>query len=269
MRMLKVWAVILGFLMFLFGYRRKILRKNWKQLICGRVIQKYGFYKFLWNYYYWFSLILLESVKGYSMSFEQLSKYVMWVGDDKVREVLARGQSAVLLLSHFNNWEWLSSLLPSFFQCEVYAVYKPFKNPYIDKYVLRDRENHGMHLFALKQIREMVKKALKGPSLMIFLADQRPPRSDFSRAVWVEFCKKNTAFAHGPESIVEKFSLPVFYVQILREGDKYRFTFIELHGDAHGIITPDITRKYVHMLEEDIKLQPTHYIWSHDRWKFQ
>ncbi|MCX7697070.1 MAG: lysophospholipid acyltransferase family protein [Bacteroidales bacterium] len=266
--MLRLWARTLGVLMFLSCYRRKVLRKNWKQIVKNEKI-KISFLRFSWDYYYRFSLILLESVKGYSMSFEQISHHIIWKGDSKVREVLANGQSAILLLSHFNNWEWLSSFLPSFFQCKVYAVYKPFKNPYFDNFVHHQRESHGMKLYSLKEVKEMIIKALKEPSLMVFLADQRPTRSEFSRAIWVDFFQKKTAFAHGPENIAKKFHLPLFYVRILRKETKYYYEFIELSKSSTIDVTHGLTRTYVRMLEEDISLQPTHYFWSHDRWKFQ
>jgi len=262
---LNVLAFLLGKLMQFVGYRKSIIDKNLH--IAFPHFSEKDKKHIISSFYQYFSKVLLESLKGYICSRKRLKKRYVLKNPELIQSHIDQGKSVVILMAHINNWEWNSSVLPEYFQVPLFALYKPFKNRIIDQWIHRRREKKGMQLYAIEQVGMMVRKSLQMPSVMIFLSDQRPARTEFHHAVWVSFFNVRTPFPQGAQVIAHKFHLPVFYARV-KEVKKgiYLCEFVPIKYEAGT--TNDVMVSYVSMLEEDIKAQPANYMWSHDRWKY-
>ena len=49
----------------------------------------------------------------------------------------------------------------------------------------------------------------------------------------------------------------------------YKYEFELLTKDANTLPEGELTRKYIKCVEENIRLNPSNYLWSHRRWKHE
>ena len=184
------------FMYYVLRYRRKIVYSNLensfpeKEEIEIKEIAR-AFYRNL-------SDILVESVKGYSMSQESFRKRYKIENFEFVAQYLKKGRTVIALASHYGNWEWGIEAVAPVFQQKVVALYKPVSNIYIDQYLKEKRRKGGMSLVPITDTRETFEESVKNPTLFIMAADQNPGR--VSKAIWVPFLNRETACIQGPES---------------------------------------------------------------------
>ena len=68
--------------------------------------------------------------------------------------------------------------------------------------------------------------------------------------------------------IANSYNLPVIYYTVhkIKRG-YYELEFKLLCAEPHTLPYGELTEKYVDFLENDILSEPSHWIWSHKRWK--
>ena len=258
-------AYLLGKAMQWMRYRRKVVSKNLH--LAFPFASEKEVRKLTRNFYQYFSRVLLESLKGYTTHAKKLKKRYILKNPEVIQQYFSRGKTVVILMAHFNNWEWFSVVLPEILNVNQFALYKPFRNYLIDRFIHHHREKKGMKLYSIEEVGIMVRKALQSPSVMIFLSDQRPARTEFHHAIWTPFFNINTPFPQGAQAVAKKFNLPVVYVSVkeINKG-KYLCTFEPILNDV--TTENDVMKFYVTLLERDIKKQPSNYVWTHNRWKY-
>ncbi len=80
--------------------------------------------------------VTLESLKGYSLTHQQLDQRWRVTNADILQPYYDRGQSVILVTAHFINWEWgiaLGNQIPH----HCIEFYKPLHNQYINDYLLQ------------------------------------------------------------------------------------------------------------------------------------
>ena len=102
--------------------------------------------------------------------------------------------------------------------------------------------------------------------LLALGADQSPPLGEF--AYWLYFLNRPTAFLKGPEKFARVQGVPVVMMTTTRpKRGYYHFEYFLLADDPGNLKEGELMRRYVKHLEENIRLQPEIYLWSHRRWK--
>ena len=54
-----------------------------------------------------------------------------------------------------------------------------------------------------------------------------------------------------------------------RKRGYYDCEFLKMTDDVKQYPEHELTRQYMQMLEDDIRLEPARWLWSHNRWKRQ
>jgi len=219
------------------------------------------------KFYRHFCDVTLESVKGYSMSRKSFDKRFVLKNTDIVDAFYDEGRSILLLLMHFNNWEWCFSCQPRI-KHQAYIVYNPIRgNPWFERYLLGIREQWGAKCIPVhKSSRQAIGfNQSEKPVMLALAADQRPPRIT---RFWTQFLNQETCFYSGPAKIASITNQPVFFGEIkkVRRGH-YEATFVPLFMNPGGEKEEDILAAYVKTMEKQIREQPEYYLWSHKRWK--
>ncbi len=169
-------------------------------------------------------------------------------------------------MGHMANWEWGTYGIPLFVKNDIYVIYKPIKNKYIDSYIKKNRSKNGMIMIPLKQTGNYFKNYANKASSIILVSDQSP--SNTERAVWVDFLGRKTAFLHGIEFYSRTYNIPVVYLAVQRiKRGHYEFELSLLHDNPKELKPGEITQMYARKLEEEIKKNPSDWLWSHRRWK--
>ncbi len=195
-----------------------------------------------------------------------------WPDDNRAKVVAeTAGRNWVALLAHYGSWELFGTY--GFYRegPVVLSAYRPLKNRPFDLYYKRARNllPRVLSVPSNEILRFFVshRDGIDGSPLSIALiADQNPPLDAQSR--WVPFLHHPTVFFHGGEKIARKFSLPVYYMRTRKTGrGRWEQTFEQIWDGTSPTSDYEITGAYARLLEEDIRREPSLWLWSHRRWK--
>lgn len=250
------------------GYRRKVIRKNLttsfpekdtKEL---RKIER-DFYRFLGDYF-------VETLKLGCMSREEILKRMRFEGQDEVNAVLESGQNVSLLLGHYGNWEWISSI-PLHLPEGIHGgqIYHPLENEAADEAFLRIRSRFDAISIPMKDTLLTVRKwQHEGrPFIIGYIADQVPLIDTVHYFAHFLNHPETPAFT-GHERISRMLHAAVFYCDITRpRRGEYVCRYVKMTDDAASLPQFELTRKYYEMLEDTIRRTPHLWLWSHNRWK--
>jgi KDO2-lipid IV(A) lauroyltransferase len=90
--------------------------------------------------------VMLEVVRSAVISGEDLDRRMRFENLQVLREAIAQGGPAVLVVGHQCNWEWLLHGLARNLGYPIDAAYKPLKNRWIDQQMLALRSRFGAQM---------------------------------------------------------------------------------------------------------------------------
>jgi len=247
------------------GYRKGVVRQNLKIAFPNKKQSELNKIEKL--FYRHFVDSFLESIKGLSMSKKAFNKRLHIENPEVLEAFYESGRSIILYSAHYGNWEWLLSL-PLYDKHQLTTFYKPQKNSYFDSLMIHIRSRYGLICLesnkGYKSLMEFKRKNILTTTLMI--GDQSP-RS--GRPAYIaDFFNLETDFLPGAAKIAKKTNqvlLFPFYSKSKRGYYKVRFEILDEHPKES---TPEeVVSKFATMLENQIKMQPELWLWSHKRWK--
>lgn len=251
----------------LFRYRRRVVRENLsrsfpeKSLAERNEIEK-RFYHYICDY-------LLEEVKMMRMSFEELTRRMIYENKEQYLEMIERHGGIVLLIPHYANFEWITGMSSIMRPGDVpVQVYKPLHNPYLDEMFKRVRARFGGYNVAKHSTaRELIKLRREGKRIAVgLITDQSPNISEAH--YWTTFLHQETVFMDGAERIAKMMGFPVFYCELQRLGrGRCKVVFDLLTETPKQTVDGEITESFARRLEQTIRRDPPYWFWSHRRWK--
>lgn len=267
---LYVLSDILYFVVYyIVRYRRKIVRKNLNNSFPHKSenqiikIEK-EFYRHLCDYYF-------EAIKLLNISEEEMKRRMKFVNPEIIERLTASGNSCILGLGHFANWEWVSTIVLHLeSNLKLGFLYKELHSKAFDQLFLKMRSGFGaVPLEKLSAFRKMVQYKQENKTMLIgFLSDQRPPRN--VNQYWTKFLNQDTNVQNGMERIARHLGCSIVYLDIKKEKRGYYLAKIfVITPDASGEPDDVIMERYIRKLEESVNRNPALYLWSHNRWKFK
>lgn len=260
--------LIAWYLRKVLGYRQDIIRNNLKRSFPEK--SEKDLYQIEKSYYSWLGRIVIESFKAMHWSLKTLQKRVKIINPDILTEYSKAEQDIVVLCGHTGNWEWSPAAIGPY-GYEVLGVYKPQNSKTFDLLTKLIRAKKGVTPIPMKStIRAIKEKRMSDqkPRALLLIADQIPALGDIN--FWTDFLNQNTAWFTGGEKLAVRFGLPVFYLKFYEtKSGYYSGEFIPLFEGTEATEETEITKFYIHALEQTIKDNPSHWLWSHRRWKHQ
>ena len=220
-----------------------------------------GFYHFFCDY-------LVESVKLMTIKEENLRKRMVFKGTELVDKTVESGQSCVVYLGHYCNWEWISSLplwVTPKAQCG--QIYHPIENVAFDQLFLRVRQRMGSLSIPMQDtLRKILEFRKTGQPVIIgYISDQKPHWVNIHH--WVNFLHHDTPVLTGTERVARKMNHAVFYLDVRRvRRGYYEAEFKLITRNPQQMREYEITDIYYQMLEATIRRAPEFWLWSHKRW---
>ncbi|MEB2781500.1 lipid A biosynthesis acyltransferase [Algoriphagus sp. C2-6-M1] len=208
-----------------------------------------------------------ETVKMLTISKKEFERRFEVINTQLLDKALSSGTSALLVSGHLFNWEMGVIGINHAIQAPVETVYLKVNNPFFDNLITRIRTHFGGIVTEKKAFRRTMLTLAKSPRVVLLGSDQRPPRSE--KRYKRDFLNRPAVFFEGAEFLSKKMNLHVIYGKMTKiKRGHYRYEMIKL---AEPPFTEhqehSITDKFCEMLEDNIKLQPDLYLWSHKRWK--
>ncbi len=247
------------------GYRKKVVLENLKLSFPKkteaelRIISKKFFKHFI--------DLIMESVKAFSISKKQLSKRYTYKNPELVNAYVKEGRNIALVGAHQANWEW-SFGISMVLDIDVYGAYTKLNNKYFEKWVRKSREKFGVIGYKTSDTVRGIQKNMNDnkQGAYILLSDQSPqPHKTY---YWREFFNIKVPVHTGAEMLSKKFDLVVInYVTRKIKRGYYETEFQLITDTPKEFDDYQLTDKYTKLTEENIKVQPEFYLWSHRRFK--
>ncbi len=189
---------------------------------------------------------------------------------------LREKRGVICMRSHMGNWEvaggiyefnheWnMAERLPQ--DC-LFVAYRPLRNPVSDKIFCNNRAGvlpgyKGM-IKDTELLRNVIRNKDRNPVYMV-IADQFPYMACHHVG---NFLNQPTEGMLGAFSLAHKLGLAVVTSHESRDGrGKYICTYEILSEDASEDKPEDLMKLYFSRLEDDIRKDPSNWLWSHRRW---
>lgn len=250
---------------FIVRYRKKVIDDN---LLNAFPEKSENERKAIRNKFYRnFTDSIAEIIKSLTISKEELSQRFTITNQELLDQEVQNGKSVLLLAGHFFNWELGLQQAAVLSKVPSEGVYLKINNPFFNKLMYQIRTRFGNTITEKNEFRDTVKTLNSQHRVVQLAADQRPNNrtTRYQRA----FLNRPAYFFEGAEHIAKDMDLPVFFGEITKKGrGRYQATYELLtRGSYESHVEHSITDAFCERLEENIRLQPDLYLWSHKRWK--
>jgi Kdo2-lipid IVA lauroyltransferase/acyltransferase len=208
----------------------------------------------------------LESIKFITISRKQILKRSS--GEfELINRLAARGLNIHIMAGHQFNWEFGNLLYSMNLKIPFTGVYMPINNKILDKIFYKFRGQFGTKLISAHEFKTQIREVYSTQYALALAADQNPGHP--GNAYWMRFFSKLTPFITGPARGAVKNNTAVVIVgfQKIKRGHYHFYT--SLITEEAGLYTPQqLTLLYKNELEKIIRRDPSNYLWSHRRWKY-
>lgn len=271
-RLMPFWLVyVFSFALYLLlfyvvRYRRKLVLQNLSKAFPER--EKSELKKLRRQYFRYLADLMVESLKGLTLSDNELKKRMCYTNPEITDNLYAKNQSFIGTGAHYGNWEWEVISKALHVKHTAVGIYKPIQNPPVERFVSGLRKRTGMVLVGIEKTKQGFETHLNDPACFLMLSDQNP--SSLKRAVWVDFLNSRLPFLHGMEAYARKHEMPVlhFSIQRIKRG-YYTLTAEPLTKPPYNSPFGTLTELYAKKIEEEILRQPQYWLWTHRRWKHE
>lgn len=247
------------------SYRKKIIRENLSNAFPEWNEQKIN--ETTLAFYSHFSVLIVESIKLFSMSLSDLEKHIKFQNPEILQEYYSKGKSVIVISAHLGNWEWILGLRNQIPHHSI-GVYKPLNDKYFNERMTELRNKFKSSIVSMREIPKVLLNLEKDgvPSVSGYISDQSPVWEEIQ--YWTTFLNQNTPVYLGPEKLARKMSMAVVYfrMKVVSKG-YYEVEIVPITDDASQTKKYEITEKHVKLLEADIIEHPEFWLWSHRRWK--
>jgi len=264
MRLLYLISDFATFMLYrVFRYRVDVVMSNLEHALPEKTLEERK--KIAAKFYRNFIDNWIETIKLLSISKRTMNKRV--TGNFEIFDKLhASGKAAQLNLGHFFNWEIMTLHCGINQPYPFLTVYLPQSSKISDRLLKYIRSRWGNPLISSYEMAREIIPWRKKQYLLALGADQSPLNSDL--AYWLYFLNRPTGFAKGPEKYARGQNIPIVMMTTTKpKRGHYHFDYFLLCEEPKLLPDGELMRLYVKHLENNIRLQPDLYLWSHKRWK--
>lgn len=250
---------------FVIRYRKKVIEENLKFAFPEKSEAERK--KIRNRFYRNFTDSFAETIKLLTISESEMRKRFLLVKQDLSDAAVKSGKSAIMTAGHLFNWEMAIVAIALNSEVVAETVYLKVNNPFFNKLLLKIRTRFGGVMTEKRDFRRSMITMRNSPRIVQLASDQRPSSSEnrYQR----EFMNRPAVFFEGAEVLAKKMGLPVFFGTITKSRrGHYSLELSMLASPPYDNAEPhSITDAFCEKLEENIRLQPDLYLWSHKRWK--
>ena len=196
--------------------------------------------------------------------FKKKDTHIEILGEENLINILENKKPVIFISGHFANYELMSMEITKK-QIKLATIYRPlnnfFLNPFMEylrkKYVCKNQIQKG-----IKGVRKAI-EYLKNDYSVALMIDQR-----VSEGEKINFFGKQAFTTTLPAQLAIKFNLGIVPVFIERKiNEKFTVEFFREIKSSNYKDKKELTEKLNDVLEKMIKRNPSHWIWTHNRWK--
>jgi len=221
------------------------------------------------TFYKFFCDFITESIKCFNISESEAMERCKITNPEILDELYKKNKSIVLACGHYNNWEMAAACLNLSLKHQAAAIYKPLSNSFFDKKFRTSRSKFGIELIPKNEAKAYFEKNVDRNVIIGFGCDQCPKKSN-KNLFWTEFLNQDTAIMFGTEKYAIEFDCAVVFMRMNRTKRGYYEISLEIiEENPRSTQYGEISKKHTQLLEEQIKLDPAYWLWTHKRWKLK
>ena len=250
---------------YVFGYRKGVVMGN--LLIAFPEKTEKERIRIAKDFYHQLIDTFMETIIMISISKEELNKRFV-CNYEVMNDLFETGQNVQLHGGHFFNWEYLNLAYCANSVYPFIGVYIPLSNKVMDRIMIKMRGKFGTILIAADKFKTQFHYHVNKRYALALGADQNPgnPRGSY----WLPFFGKMTPFVTGPERSSFSVNPAIIFGTYYRiKRGYYRSELKLITTSPNALQRGELTKLFRDFLEEQIRLRPSNYLWSHRRWKFE
>ncbi len=248
-------------------YRRAVVRNNLMRCFPSRSLKEIK--KIEKEFYVSFTDVILEIVKSFTISREEIEKRFSIENEEQLRSYFKDGHDNIMIFGHCFNWEWLMFLKVLMPDMEALALYQRIENHEVNEFMKKTRQRFGMRVVESRvSLLELSRLPNSGNTMIAFVADQSPARTLIKH--WVKLFGQITPAHIGAHDIATrlKFGVVFLYMKRVSRGH-YTVCAEKIYTPGDEVEKYDIIDKFYTRLERQIEENPTCWLWTHRRWKYE
>ncbi|MFR9166890.1 MAG: lysophospholipid acyltransferase family protein [Dysgonomonas sp.] len=270
LKVLYVLSDILYFLTYkVIGYRKKVTRKNLKNSFPDKSQKE--LLQLEKEFYHHFCDYIVETIKLLHISDKEMQQRIVFNNIEVIKDRMKDGNSCLLFLGHYGNWEWVPAITLQFDPNVVTGqIYRPLKNKAFDEIFLKIRKRFGSVGIAKNDtLRKIVQfKRDRIQTVIGFMSDQTPSKNNIH--YWTTFLNQDTAVYTGVERIAKQTGFFVVYLDMAKVSrGKYVCDCKLISEKPKEEPEFAITERYIREFEKTILRNPAYWLWTHNRWKYK
>ena len=219
-----------------------IIKKMWKNY--GRILSEYMFIKNFRN--------------------SKLEKFLTVVGQEILDEIKNSKEQVVFISGHFNNFELMAMQIEKS-GINLAAIYRPLNNIFLNKIMEKIRKKYickNQIKKGRRGTRELL-ESFNNKNSIALMIDQR-----VSEGIKSNFFGQLALTTTMPAQLVKKFGCKIIPIYIERiNGVHFKMTVSKPINYNNELTIEEITLDLNKRLEKMILLNPSQWIWTHNRWK--
>jgi Kdo2-lipid IVA lauroyltransferase/acyltransferase len=260
----RISDVVFFILYYFVGYRKKVVYGNIQRSFPEKTPKEIK--SIMFKFYRHFCDLILESIKGFSISSAEAQKRMGSINVDIINQFGQEGKDVVLIGGHYGNWELFAVAVGPTINIKPIALFTPLANKFFDQKVKASRSRFGLNLLPSVKVRELMAEKTEEKRMIIFGSDQSPRKGQ--RAYWMKFLNQETGVQFGAEKFAKEHNCAVVYGHISRlKRGHFQIEYQAICEDASQTAYGEITQKHTLLLEKEIIKEPAYWLWSHKRWK--
>ncbi|HEY5690848.1 MAG TPA: lysophospholipid acyltransferase family protein, partial [Cyclobacteriaceae bacterium] len=246
------------------GYRKKVVSNNIKNSfpefsLAQQKLLERQFYKH-------FCDLVMESIKAFTISKKELQKRFVERNPELFQKYYDNGQHVTLVGGHSGNWELYAISVALNLPHQPVALYAALHSAFLNSKILASRSKFGLWMKSYAEVKEMMRKEIERPIAVIFGSDQSPNIKQ--QPYWTEFLHQETGVQFGAEKFARDNNTPVIFGFIHKtKRGHYEMEYKLVCEQPNELPLGAITERHTRMLEEDIRKEPSFWLWTHKRWK--
>jgi KDO2-lipid IV(A) lauroyltransferase len=247
------------------AYRKKVVLQNLKNSFPEKSNKEIN--EICKKFYAFFCDWIVEMIKSITISKEQAIKRCYFTDSKLLDKFSSEKKKVIFVLGHLGNFELAGADIAFNTDFQLHVIYKPLSNKYFNKLINKKRVRFGTKIMPMNATFKTMLSLKKSDevSATVFIADQTPP---LKNSYWTTFLNQETPIFSGTEVIASKLNYPLIYISIKRiKRGFYEMTPELLCENPADTKKGEISDMHTKRLEEDIKIQPEIWLWSHRRWK--
>ena len=254
-----------GVLYYLVGYRKKVVFSNLAIAFPHKSEEERK--RIAKQFYRNFTDNFIETIKLLSADAAYINKH--FAADYSVFEqVYRQGTKSQIHTGHNFNWELANLAIAANIPQKMLTVYMPIESGVFERLFLKLRTVTGAAMLPATKIRSAILPWRHTQYVLGLVADQSP--ADPRNAYWVDFFGRPTPFLRAPENGARVANLPVIFCYFTKKKRGYYEGYFEIvESQPTSLPKGQLTKKYANYLEAFICQNPSMYLWSHRRWKWE